>query len=482
MSTYVPRVLLCGNEDDFRKTIGEKPVEVVGRTNFAQAGDAFNRLRDDAEYFVFTDAVEFALYLKNFPPNRRAMSAETYATKIHDGFFSYDALNDFYGLVRRKKIFGRVLDFDCYLAKSDFRTAAGDFKAACIAQNFAGATMPIYENVYAKIFRTFDECRLQLFDALLLTAERTPEEFSATLIDTDALSENVLTFVRKNSPLESWLQTSQKIFAQVDAFKTDGGHWCLLKKVSPPADVGIYIVTHKDAKLSAPKGYKIIHAGHALAKNDFGYVGDDTGDNISRLNVFLDEITALYWIWRNTTHTHAGLVHYRRLLTSKPTPKRFNAKDILSAAEIVKLLREYDVIACTEMVSDRNQRELMIMSTGSPELVAAAEEIVRKHLARVHADYLDAFDAVINGFVFFEYGIHVTRRNILDAYCTWLFAFLLDATEEMSAVTVDGKKLDEMPHVYSRMMSFFAERMLTVWLMKNHLRIKTLPIMYRDDV
>ena len=163
-------------------------------------------------------------------------------------------------------------------------------------------------------------------------------------------------------------------------------------------------------------------------------------------------------------------------------PKRFNAKDILSVAEILKLLSEYDIIACEELVSDRNQRELMILSTGSPELVAVAEEIVRKHLARVHADYLDAFDAVINGFVFFEYGIHVTRRNVLDAYCKWLFAFLLDATEEMSAVTVDGKKLAEMPHVYSRMMSFFAERMLTIWLTKNHLRIKTLPIMYRDDV
>ena len=30
MSTYVPRVLLCGNEDDFRKTIGDKSVEIVG--------------------------------------------------------------------------------------------------------------------------------------------------------------------------------------------------------------------------------------------------------------------------------------------------------------------------------------------------------------------------------------------------------------------------------------------------------------------
>ncbi|MBR1806751.1 MAG: hypothetical protein IJ774_10260, partial [Selenomonadaceae bacterium] len=103
MSTYVPIVLLCGDEKIFRETIGDKPVEIVGRINFAQAGDAVTLL-DDAEYLVFTDAVEFALYLKNFPPNRRVMSAKSFAAKIHDGFFSYDALNDFYGVIRRKKI------------------------------------------------------------------------------------------------------------------------------------------------------------------------------------------------------------------------------------------------------------------------------------------------------------------------------------------------------------------------------------------
>ena len=60
---------------------------------------------------------------------------------------------------------------------------------------------------------------------------------------------------------------------------------------------------------------------------------------------------------------------------------------------------------------------------------------------------------------------------------------MIDATKELSRVVItDGKTLGEMEHVYSRMMSFFAERMLTVWLKKNHLRIKALPIMYRDDV
>ena len=60
---------------------------------------------------------------------------------------------------------------------------------------------------------------------------------------------------------------------------------------------------------------------------------------------------------------------------------------------------------------------------------------------------------------------------------------MIDATEELAAkVTIGGKNLEDVPHIYSRMMSFFAERMLTVWLKKNHLKIKALPIMYRDDI
>ena len=258
----------------------------------------------------------------------------------------------------------------------------------------------------------------------------------------------------------------------------------------PPADVGVYIVTHKDAKLTPPAGYKIIHAGHINAAQDFGYIGDDTGDNISALNHYLDEITALYWIWKNTSHTHTGIVHYRRLFTDKISNRQhrpheffFNAENILSAAEIVRLLNEYDIIVHTEFVGSRTQRELMIFSTRQPELVDASEEIFRKNLSRVQPDYLDTFDALMNERKFFAFGIHIAPRKIFDAYCKWLFSFIIDATIEMrDTVTLGGHKLSDAPHAYSRMMSFFAERMLTVWLTNNNLKIKTLPIMYRDDV
>ena len=500
MATYVPRVLICGDAEEFRKIIGDKPVEIVGQIICKGTGDDIqlffggralrgadiSRLLDGtAEYLIFTDALELGDYLETFPRNSQAISARVFAEKIHGGFYSTEMLAQMIDVL--KNFSGRVLDFDCFIGKTDFRTKLdwrGEFD--CIAPD---GLAPIMENLCYKIFRTPDEFRYQTFDAVILTAERSPDEFVDALIETDSLSKNILAFARKNSALERWLTASKNIFAADKVYAVPNGAWHLLEKISSSADVGVYIVTHKDAKLTAPDGYKIIHAGHAQATENFGEVADDAGDNI-RLNPFLDEITALYWMWRNTSHTHVGLCHYRRLFTTKTNQREhrpgefvFKPKNILSRAEILKLLDEYDIILHTEFVADRTQRELMIFSTGYPELVAFAEEVVRKHLARAHPDYIDAFDSVMGGFVFFSYGIHVTRRKIFDDYCAWLFDFIIDATIEMrDRVTIGGHRLSEVPHVYARMMSFFAERMLTVWLTKTHLRIKTLPIMYRDDV
>ena len=501
MATYVPRVLICGDAEEFKKIIGDKPVKVVGQIFFRQAGDEaqifFNgQALDDetirylpgdfAEYLLFTDALTFNKFLETFPLNIRAMSARAFAEKNFDGFY---AIETFVSLrkVLNENFSGHVLDFDRFFVKTDFHASPElNMPIDCVGENI----FPIMQNVYDKIFRTFDECKYHTFDAIILSKERTPDEFVDTLIKIDAMSKNILAFVRHGSDLERRLISLQKIFEHVTAFRTQNGSWCLLKKNMPPTDVGVYIVTHKDVQLAAlPEGYKIIHAGHVNAKENFGYLGDDTGDNISALNRYLDETTALYWLWKNTSHKIIGLCHYRRFLTTHFQAGRvsnrylFDAEKILSAQEILKLLDEYDIIVHTEMPKTRTQRELMLYSTRHPELVVTAEEFVRKHLSRVQPEYLDAFDAVMNSYVFFAYGIHITRRNIFDDYCAWLFSFMIDATIDFrDSVTLGGHKLSEVPHEYSRIMSFFAERMLTVWLMKNHLRIKTLPIMFRDDI
>ena len=472
MATYVPRVVVCGDVEAFQKKIGNKPAEVVGRINFKEknftADDIKNLLEGAAEYLIFTDDLELYNYLEKFPKHRQVMSAEGFAKINHDGFFSIEMRQHIGGLLNQKKFSGRVLDFDCFFGKSNFHTRGQlEVELEGFAENF----YPIHENLYGKIYRGFDEFKFHHFDAIILSKERSPEEFIDVLIETDALTEKIFAFVRKNSALEKFLAAHENFFAAVEKFATANGAWCQIEKIMPPADLKVYVVTHKDVKLETlPEGYEIIHVRKIF------------GDNINHLNLYLNEVTALYWIWKNTTHTHTGFVHYRRFFTLDEQ-ETFDAEKILSAEEILLILRDFDIITHYEGFTNRTQREMMIYSTGQPDLVRVAEKIIRKHLARTHPDYLDAFDQMINGFTLFAAAVHVTRRNIFNAYCEWLFSFIIDATEEIrDKVEILGTPLSKMGHVYSRVPGFFCERLFTVWLIKNHLRIKTLPTMFREDV
>ncbi|EJP4247249.1 DUF4422 domain-containing protein [Campylobacter upsaliensis] len=95
--------------------------------------------------------------------------------------------------------------------------------------------------------------------------------------------------------------------------------------------VKILIGYHKPAVLVKDDVLTPIHLGRALAteaskdgemsQEDFEWmcenmIGDDTGDNISHLNRYLNELTGIYWAWKNYDKLgnpdYIGYMHYRR--------------------------------------------------------------------------------------------------------------------------------------------------------------------------
>ncbi len=59
-------------------------------------------------------------------------------------------------------------------------------------------------------------------------------------------------------------------------------------------DIKILVATHKKYWMPEDDVYLPIHVGRA-GKADLGYVGDNTGDNISSKNTNYCELTGLYW-------------------------------------------------------------------------------------------------------------------------------------------------------------------------------------------
>ena len=111
-------------------------------------------------------------------------------------------------------------------------------------------------------------------------------------------------------------------------------------------NIKVIIATHKNYKMPEDELYLPVHVGKE-GKNDIGYQGDNTGDNISRKNPYFCELTGLYWAWKNLDTDYIGLVHYRRHFSmSKKLPKDIEGriKNVLTTEQVDKLLNEVDII------------------------------------------------------------------------------------------------------------------------------------------
>ena len=100
----------------------------------------------------------------------------------------------------------------------------------------------------------------------------------------------------------------------------------------------IYVVTHKDISLKLPENYKIIGVGNNSIINED--LHDNTGDNISSKNKNYCELTALYWLWKNSNDDIVGLEHYRRMFLND----NINEIGLLSEEEILSIMSKYDII------------------------------------------------------------------------------------------------------------------------------------------
>ena len=236
----------------------------------------------------------------------------------------------------------------------------------------------------------------------------------------------------------------------------------------------IFTVTHKSYSpifwAGEEAGYKVIFAGAQGEKIESG-LRDDEGDNISRLNGKINECTAIYWVWKHRSQPMIGFCHYRRYFLSGETAK--GRHQVLTAGEAWRYLQNTDVLVAKPALSGDGDVIEAIRNSTSREAFDCGWKIFRWRFEKKHLKDVAILDDVMHSREIYPCNMFVTRWEIFDAYCTWLFSFLIPAAEEADVSHFDA---------YSkRIIGFFAERMLTVWLVKHpELRIKTLPILQTD--
>ncbi len=216
-------------------------------------------------------------------------------------------------------------------------------------------------------------------------------------------------------------------------------------------DTRIYVMTHKEYTKPEDDVYVSLHVGKALG-GDYGYNGDDTGDNISVKNRNYCELTGIYWLWKNVKCDVVGICHYRRYFIRE--------NKLLEKKYIEDVLKDYDIItpnsSFTRYASVKGHYEHMHHYKDM--------ELCRVVIEEKYPEYADAFDLCMNCNMFSLGNMVITRKSVFDEYCQWLFDILFEVERRVDISGYDTFQ--------ARIYGYLSERLFRVWLLNQRYRVR----------
>jgi len=154
----------------------------------------------------------------------------------------------------------------------------------------------------------------------------------------------------------------------------------------------IYIATHKNFAPPKAKEYVPLFCGAAMHDETYGYLRDDSGDNISHKNKNYCELTGLYWLWKNTTDEYVGLVHYHRYFYRRCFRFFKRSKKLLDERFVKKSLKKIDVIVPKPWISPYSLRK-QYEDCGFEKDLDVVAEIIKEN----RPEYFPYFNEVLDG-------------------------------------------------------------------------------------
>lgn len=237
-----------------------------------------------------------------------------------------------------------------------------------------------------------------------------------------------------------------------------------------------------------------LQVGRAMSKTKLNMLGDDEGDNISAKNPAYCELTGQYWAWKNDkTSDYLGIMHYRRFLNFYPSSQYetdpvcgiiepifsgdFFEKHGLTDEHMEAVIRDYDMVI-PEPLDVRCQGS---HSVAHHYMLCHHEQdfkVTQAVITEMYPQDTHYFNKMATSPLLHHTNIFIFKRALFEEYCTWLFPLLarIETTLDTSSYDTYGK----------RAISFLAERLLTVFVLKKldtnpNLKIKELKIIFIQD-
>ena len=199
---------------------------------------------------------------------------------------------------------------------------------------------------------------------------------------------------------------------------------------------------------------EILQAGTALADNKLADASfyDNDGENISGKNRNFCELTAMYWIWKNSKEKIVGLEHWRR---------RFLLPDNWTS---VMTENGYDVILPVPLCVMPSLKENFV-TRHLPMFWNATMDIIAELYP---GDAVKAEEYFENTNLYSPCNMLIAKKEIFDDYSAWLFPILLEL----------NKRVGEVEDKYqNRYPGFVSERLLNYYF---NVKRTDLKVLYSD--
>lgn len=220
-------------------------------------------------------------------------------------------------------------------------------------------------------------------------------------------------------------------------------------------DIQVLVAAHKKFPMPADKDLylPVLVGATKNYKNGIEYQRDDQGDNISYKNPNYNELTAIYWAWKNLDADVIGLVHYRRLFS---TSRKRELDNILNRNDIESLLDKAPIIL-------PKKRNYYIETNYSHYVHAHHKEPLdetRKVIQKNYPKYLNAFDSVMKQKSAHMFNMFIMKNKEFKQYASWLFDILFEVEKN---IDISDYSVQE-----ARVFGYISELLLDVWIETNN--------------
>ena len=267
--------------------------------------------------------------------------------------------------------------------------------------------------------------------------------------------------------------------------------------------VKILVAYHKPSLLFKDEILTPVNGGRSLARQkcDKGIIsrqnfewlikntiGDDSGENISLKNSTFNEMSILYWAWKNYDSLgnpdFIGLCHYRRLFLfnedlKKTDPQRWtydissasSANDFLnlvgySAEKINSLTEKYAAIAGTAQTALTVKKQYCKSTGQYEEDLNIAFRLIEKN----HPEMVKAATEYFAGTKQYFCNMFILRKDLFFQYCDFIFPILNFIDEK--------NRHDDLRSEWEKRL-FVSERLTGVfirYLIGKQLNVKEVPV------